>query len=428
MVYLTAARLIDGTGSPPIDRGALLVDGDRIAAVGPEERIPCPPGDVETIALGHATLLPGLIDTHVHITWQVDPAHWLDLGVASAERLAADGEIHARRTIAAGFTTVRDLMGLPNVVLSLRDRIARGAIVGSRIAAAGACITIPAGHGTQFGHANVLLASTANEIVEAVGRQVGAGVDAIKIMVGRASSSSEFLDSPAYSVEQLQAGVAAAHRAGLRVCAHAHTLPDAVRTAVLAGVDSIEHGAPAEDETLRIMAARGTYLVPTLSVGLGLPQSGEPSDLPYAPQVIAWMQRLDRDSRDTVRRAHALGVPIALGTDAGAPKVAHGANARELALLVACGLSPMEAIVTATGNAAANLGRADLGRLAPGRLADLVAVRGDPLVNIGYLAEPERILLVMQGGRIVDDRRTGATTRPTEDVSRRGSGSSAAPG
>jgi imidazolonepropionase-like amidohydrolase len=192
-----------------------------------------------------------------------------------------------------------------------------------------------------------------------------------------------------------------AHKAGLRVCAHAHSLPSAIETAVLAGADSIEHGAPIGDELLQIMAARKTMLVPTLSVGLGLPKLGETSTLPFSPQVIEWMRTLDRDTRDTIARARALGVPIALGTDAGP-----GKNATEFALLVECGLSPMEAILAGTRNAAINIGLGDdLGTIKPGQTADLVAVDLDPLTDIRGLQDQKAIAWVMKEGRVIINRR-----------------------
>jgi len=154
------------------------------------------------------------------------------------------------------------------------------------------------------------------------------------------------------------------------------------------------------------MAKRYTFLVPTLSVGLGLPRSGEAADFPYSPQVIEWMRHLEKQTRETVRHAHSRGVPIALGTDAGAPKVWHGADAREFELLVGCGLSPIEAIVAGTGKAAVNVGcGAELGVIEPGRIADMVAVKGDPSSDISALQKRDAIVLVMKAGKVIVDRR-----------------------
>ena len=384
----------------------VLVDGDRIVSIQSETPRDEPGEGMESLDLEGATLLPGFIDCHVHISWQFDPWEKSSLGSHCADRLLEKASCNACKTVEAGFTTVRDLMGVNEVVLSLRDAIAAGKIVGTRIVAAGSCITIAGGHGSQFGPGNAIEANGADEVLAAVRQQIRVGVDVIKIMVGRPSASPRFLESPAYSVEELRPGINEAHRAGLRVCAHAHSLSTAIHTAVLAGVDSIEHGAPADDDTLRIMAERGTFLVPTMSVGLGLPIPGEEADLPYSAQVIEWIRLLERQTRETVRRAHSLGVPIALGTDAGAPKVWHGANAREFGLLVDCGLSPMEAIVAGTERAAVNVGRGrELGIIEPGRIADMVAVKGDPSSDISVLQEKDKILLVMKEGKVLVDRR-----------------------
>jgi len=306
-----------------------------------------------------------------------------------------------RKTIEAGFTTIQDLMSMEKVIFPLRDSIASGEIVGPRIVAAGACITITDGHGSWYGPGTAVVADSASEVLAAVRQQIDAGANVIKIMVGRASSSPEWLVSPAYTVDELRPGIEEAHKAGLRVCTHAHSLPSAIETAVLAGADSIEHGAPIGDEFLQIMATRKTMLVPTLSVGLGLPKPGETSTLPFSPQVIELMRILDKDTRDTIARAHALGVPIALGTDAGP-----GKNATEFALLVECGLSPMEAILAGTRNAAINAGLGDdLGTIKPGQIADLVAVNLDPLADIQGLQDQKAITWVMKEGRVIINRR-----------------------
>ncbi len=406
MLLLTNARLIDGSGVAAIENGSVLIDGSRIVSTAAGDPSVANLPNIERIDLRGATLLPGLIDCHVHITWQVDSKTWTHPDIGNVEQLRANAIDHAKATISAGFTTVQDLMGVNDAVFAARDKIAFGQTLGARIVSSGACITITDGHGMQCGPGHAIEANSATDVLAAVRRQVDAGADAIKVMVGRAAASPEFFESPAYSVDDLRPGVNAAHRAGLHVCAHAHTLPTAIWTAVEAGIDSIEHGAPIDDITLRKMAERGTFLVPTLSVGLGLPELEEESDLPFSPEVIEWMRRLDRQTKETVRRAHDAGVSIALGTDAGCPSVRHGTNASELELLVSCGLSPMEAIVAGTRNAAINIGRShELGLIAPGQLADLVVVDGDPLGDIRLLREAARILMVMKKGEVVIDRR-----------------------
>jgi len=398
MLLITGATIIDGTGSLPVDGWAVCVEDRRIVAVGPVETLPRG-AEVEELCLPGCTLLPGMIDCHVHLVdlWSPEP------GEEAPARLHSTLEA-ARATLEAGFTTVQDLMAPNDVIFAARDAIASGRAEGARIVASGACITIPGGHGCLPGSS--LIANDANAVLAAVAEQVRAGADVIKIMVARSPNRPEYLESPAYTVDELGPGVDHAHRAGLRVCAHAHSLPESIRTAVDAGIDSIEHGAPIDDETLGVMSSRGTYLVPTLSVGAGLAATEDTSKLGFAPEIISEMRRLDRQTRDTVRRAHAMGVPVAVGTDAGTDTVPHGANAMELRALVECGFTPLEAIVAGTSHAAVNVGHGhDLGIIEPGRVADLVVVDGDPLSDIGRLGDTQKVLLVIKEGCVAVDRR-----------------------
>jgi imidazolonepropionase-like amidohydrolase len=401
MLRLTGCRIIDGTGSDPLDGFDVIVDEARIVSIQATVKSDDLSGQMEVIDLSGTTLLPGFIDCHVHIAL---PTESTPNGGRYSDNIIAMHETaveSVRKTIGAGFTTIQDLMSTEKVIFPLRDSIASGQVVGPRIVAAGACITITDGHGAWYGPGTAVVANSAGEVLSAIRQQIDAGADVIKIMVGRACSSPEWLVSPAYTVDELRPGISEAHQAGLRVCTHAHSLPSAIETAVLASADSIEHGAPIGDELLQIMATRKTMLVPTLSVGLGLPKPGETSTLPFSPQVIEWMRILDRDTRATIARAHALGVPIALGTDAGP-----GKNATEFALLVECGLSPMEAILAGTRNAAINIGLgSELGTIKPGKIADLVAVDLDPLADIQGLQDQKTIAWVMKEGRVIINRR-----------------------
>jgi imidazolonepropionase-like amidohydrolase len=352
------------------------------------------------------TLLPGLIDCHVHILGDPDPASKPYAGPYPVGTAILRGAKHARQTLEAGFTTVQDMMSPNEAIFPLRDSIAAGETAGSRILAAGKCITITGGHGIQYGPGNAIEADGPDEVFKAVREQIKAGADVIKIMATRPAFSPPYRGREAYQVEELEPGIAEAHRAGLRVCAHAHSILGGIRNAVLAGVDSVEHGAPTDDAVLEMMAARGTFLVPTLSVSPALEECVEEGSFPYPPEVIDVERRLAAATGETVARAQELGVKIALGSDAAMPRVWHGGNARELELLVDFGLTPMEAIVAGTGSAAENVGRAaDLGTVEPGKLADLVVVDGDPLADICVLQDKERIKLVLREGRIAVDRR-----------------------
>jgi imidazolonepropionase-like amidohydrolase len=407
VLLLADVRLVDGTGAPPVEQVAVLIEGKRIAAVGPEEALDLPTEDVERVDLAGMTLLPGLIDCHVHIFGDPDPTSKPYTGPYVMGRNILRGAKHARQTLEAGFTTIQDMMSPNEQIFPLRESIAAEETVGSRIMAAGKCITITGGHGTQYGPGNAIEADGPEEVFKAVRQQIRAGADVIKVMATRPAFSPPFRGREAYQVEELEPGVAEAHRAGLRVCAHAHSIATGIRNAVLAGVDSVEHGSPTDDDLLELMAERGTFLVPTLSVSAGFEECIELGTLPYAPEVIEVERRLAAAARRTVARARELGVPIALGSDAAMPHVWHGGNAREIELLVDHGLTPMEAIVAGTRAAAENLGRADdLGTVETGKLADLVAVAGDPLADIRVLQDKERIQLVVLEGRIVVDRRS----------------------
>jgi imidazolonepropionase-like amidohydrolase len=405
-LLLAGARLLDGTGAPAMDHAAVLIREKHIVAVGAEQTMDLPSEGVTKVDLGGMTLLPGLIDCHVHILGDPDPVSKPYTGPYVAGRSILRGAKHARQTLEAGFTTIRDMMAPNEQIFPLRDSIAAGETVGSRILAAGKCITISGGHGTQFGPGNAIEADGPQEVFKAVRQQIRAGADVIKIMATRPAFSPPYRGREAYQVDELVPGIAEAHRAGLRVCAHAHSIVAGIRNAVLAGADSVEHGSPVDDSVLEIMAERGIFLVPTLSVSAALEECLEQGTFPYPSEAIEAERRQAAATRQAVARARELGVKIALGSDAAMPRVWHGGNARELELLVDHGLTPMEAIVAGTWNAVQNLGRADeLGTIEPGKIADLVVVDGDPLADIRILQDKDRIRLVILEGRIAVDRR-----------------------
>ncbi|HET7294825.1 MAG TPA: amidohydrolase family protein [Vicinamibacteria bacterium] len=358
---------------------ALRVEGSQIAAIGPANRVAVPPG-ARLIELPGATLLPGLIDVHVHLTW--------DDGRSEATREAA------RATLAAGFTTVRSCGAPEGADLVLRDAVERGEIVGPRIVAAAAPLGVTGGVCAQVfpGHGVV---STQLEALAHVRRIAEAGASWLKLCAGGGvlpgADDEAALEMPS---SMLAAIVAEAHRLGLRVAAHAQG-PVAVSAAVRAGVDSIEHGGLLDEAAAELMIERRVFLVPTYyrqrwrherTLARGAPAA----DL---ERSAAEMRR----ARERQRRAIALGVQVAMGTDA--TVVPHGLGAREIGALTDLGLSPLEALRAATLRASDLLGWKDrVGSLAPGHYADLVAVDGDPLAEIEVL---ERVVLVIKGGMIV---------------------------
>lgn len=414
MILFTNARLIDGLGGEPVLHQSVLVQDGRITAVGPDADARATP-DAQRIDLGGKTLLPGLIDCHVHIWLNPDPnappQRHTGIPIRGTEYWQARSLLYAqtaaRQTLDAGFTTIQDLMAPNALIFALRDSIAAGEYIGPRILASGICITLTGGHGTEW-PGLAIVADGPDEILKGVRQQIAAGADVIKYMGGtRAAFSPPFRGRPGYTTEEMAPGVEEAHRAGLRVAVHAHSSVEGIKNSIRAGVDSIEHGFPMDQEALDMMAERGTYLCPTLSVNpaaLELIEKGMWAYKGSEKQV----RFLAEETPKVIENARKTGVKIALGTDAAMPGVYHGGNARELELLVEYGLSPMEALIAATRNAAENLGLLDeIGTIEAGKAADLIVVDGDPLADIRILKDLSKIQLVVKGGAIVADRRVG---------------------
>ena len=358
---------------------ALRADGPQITAVGPVAGIAVPAG-ADVVDLPGATLLPGLIDAHVHLTW--------DDGRTEATREAA------RVTLEAGFTTVRSCGAPGGADLVLRDAIEHGEIVGPRVIAVGAPLGFAGGVCAQVFPGEGVFA-TRQEALAHVQRLARAGASWVKICAGGGvvpgPDDETSVEVPA---DTLAAIVAEAHRLGMKVAAHAQG-PAAVSTAVRAGVDSIEHGALLDEAAARLMVERGTWLVPTFYRLRWRREQAAAGGAPAAnlERAAAAAAKV----RERQSRAIALGVPVALGTDA--TVIPHGLNAREVAALVELGMTPLAALQAATVRAAAMLGWSDrVGSLAPGHFADLLAVDGDPLADPAALG---RVMLVVKGGAVV---------------------------
>ena len=355
-----------------------------------------------------ATLLPGFIDCHVHILGNPDPRlapRPSNVPIRDEAYLKGRSLLEAinacRKTLFAGFTTIRDL-GAPNEVFALRDSIAAGEHIGPRVLSAGKGITHTGGHGTEYSNDMAHVADGADEVLKAIRYQAVAGADAIKIIGGtRPALSPPFRGRDGYITEELIPGVQEAHRAGIKVAAHAHSHTEGIKKCILAGVDSIEHGFPLDEEAADMMAERGTFLCPTLSVNPAAQQAIDEGLWTY-PGSEEQMKRMEAYACETVGLAKRAGVNIALGTDAAMPLVFHGDNAHEFELMVEYGLTPMEAIVAGTRNAADNIGLLDeIGTIEVGKTADLVAVEGDPLEDIARLRDASNIALVMKEGLLV---------------------------
>jgi imidazolonepropionase-like amidohydrolase len=398
-VVLRAARLIDGTGAAPIQNGVVVVTNDKIVAAGKEGSVTIPSG-ARVIDLGDATLLPGFIDAHTHIIGRPlsDPV--------SDEAVVRDydsygaiiGVENARKTLMAGFTSIR-VLGSPNFDdMALRQAITNNAAVGPRMQNAGHSFGITGGHCDENGYKPGLqdndyrtgVADGPDEGRKAVRYQVKYGADVIKICAtGGVLSEGDAVGATQYTLPEMKAIVDEAKKLDRKVAAHAHGT-DGIKLAVEAGVASIEHGSFLDEEGAKMMAARGTFLVPTISAGEVVENYAKTGRLKglRAEKALAAAAGM----RNSVRLALRNGVPIALGTDAGVGE--HGANGREFTLMVTWGgLTPMQSIVAGTMNGAKLLGwDKTIGTLAPGKWADVVAVPGDPTKDITVMEKPSFVM------------------------------------
>lgn len=403
-VVLHAARLIDGTGAAPIANGVVVVTDDKIVAVGKQGSVTIPSG-AKTIELGDATLLPGFIDAHTHIIGRelMDPA-----GAESATRDndalgAIIGVANAQKTLLAGFTSIRNL-GAPDFQdMALRTAVNTGFVIGPRMENAGHAIGITGGHCDENGYKPGLfdgdyktgVADGVDQVKAAARYQAKYGADVIKICAtGGVLSEGDAVGVQQYTYEEMKAIVDEATKLERKVAAHAHGT-EGIKAAVRAGVSSIEHGSFLDEEGARMMAQRGTYLVPTLSAGEAATRA---ADAGILKGLRAQKARAAATAmKNAVRIAVKDGVPIALGTDAGVGS--HGTNGREFGLMVEWGgMTPMQALVAGTSSGAKLLGWDNrVGSLKTGLLADIVAVPGDPLANIHVTEKP---VFVMKNGVI----------------------------
>ncbi|MFC5388914.1 amidohydrolase family protein [Brevundimonas bullata] len=361
-------------------------------------------GDGKVVDLRSAFVLPGLIDSHVHLTGESSPNSRLDGVTQSDATQAMVGARFARRTLNAGFTTVADLGASNEAIFALRDAVRRGDVPGPRIIASGSAVSIHGGHGDANGYRDDILhlmspesiCSGPEDCMRAVRLQVRSGADIIKITAtGGVLSNTAAGLAQQFSEDELAAIVASAHRMGRQVTAHAHGV-DGINAFLKAGGDSIEHGTYLDDESMRLFKAHNAWLVPTLMAGDYVARIAASPDNFFTPAQTAKALEAGPKMLDMARRAHAGGVRIAFGTDTGVS--AHGDNAQEFALLVRAGLTPLEAIQSATVGAAEHLKISnEAGRLAPGMPADLIAVSGDPLSDV---TELERVRFVMKSGQV----------------------------
>lgn len=393
-IAIRSVRVIDGTGQT-IERATVIVRGTAIAAVGSGRDLSIPLGATKIDGRG-LTLLPGLIDCHVHLCLGAEPDVIDAITKESPTLTLLKSSRSARQTLEAGFTTVRDVGSRDHSIFALQQAIGDGLVPGPRIVGAGLAICMIGGHARFIGQE----VEGVQQVRAAVRAQISAGAAVIKVIAsGGVLTPGTSPDQAQMTVEELKAAVEEAQRAGRKVAAHAHG-SSGMKNAVRAGVHSIEHATLMDEEAATMMKQQGVFMVPTLSalattaacrLGCGVPDS-------VRDKAKAMTKRHAMSFKNALRD----GIQIAMGTDAGTPFNFHGENAQELERMVAFGMSPMQAILTSTSGAARLIGIQDqVGTVEKGKLADLLLFEGNPLRRIDLLRDRSRIMGVMQAGRFV---------------------------
>jgi len=407
-VYVRAGRLFDATSDSVRENMVIVILGDRIQSVGPSSAVTVPLG-ASVIDLSHATVLPGLIDCHTPLGSRADRYDEIYNFKDTPFQSAFAGVVNARRTLEAGFTSVRDVGSLPFLAVDLRNSINEGFIPGPRIVASGPPISITGGHGDLNNFSpqtrvamfpeerDFQIADGVDQVRHVVRAQVKYGVDVIKILAtGGVLSKGDSPGAPQFTPEELKAAADEAHMAGRKIAAHAHGT-QGIKNAILAGIDSIEHASLIDDEGIRLAKEHGTYLVMDIynddyilgkAVEFGLPKENVEKE-----------KMVGRLQRENFERAVKAGVKMAFGTDAGV--YPHGDNAKQFFYMVKYGMTPAQAIRAATSSAADLIGRSrDVGTVEANKYADIIAVTADPLQDVRAL---ENVGFVMKGGAVVKD-------------------------
>jgi imidazolonepropionase-like amidohydrolase len=410
-IVIKAARLWDGKSDRAVTPGVVVVSGGKIQAAGASATIPA---GAEVIDLGDATLLPGLMDAHVHITGEGTDDYrqaYIESQQKPIAEQAIDSIAYAKTTLWAGFTTVRDLGSGDQLDVGLRNAIRNGKVPGPRVLVVVHALGATGGHCDNSGHRQGLfpesgvkdgIANSPWEYRAAVRLNHKYGADVVKVCAtGGVLSLTDAVDTPQLTQEELNALVDETHALRMKAAAHAHGAEGAKR-AIRAGIDSIEHGTFLDDEALDLMKARGTFFNPTLMAAQGLREKLARANS-FPPAIREKAIRAAAALDETVRKAIARGVRISFGTDAAV--YPHGRNAEEFAEMVRLGMKPVDALKTATSVNAELFGLADrLGTLEAGKLADVVAVPGDPTADI---RATQRVFFVMKDGVVYrNDRAT----------------------
>jgi imidazolonepropionase-like amidohydrolase len=403
--YIRAGRLFDGTGDSVRENVVIVVQDERIARIASASELKIP-GNAQVVDLSRATVLPGLIDCHTHLGSRADRYEEIYQFKDSPFMSAIAGVGNARKTLEAGFTTVRDVGSWPFLAVDLRDAIDEGFIPGPRVVASGPGISITGGHGDLNNYAPHVryqmfpeerdfgIADGVDQIRHVVRAQVKYGVDVIKILAtGGVLSKGDKPGAPQYTPEELKAAADEAHMAGRKIAAHAHGA-EGIKNAINAGIDSIEHASLIDDEGIRLAKEKGTYLVPDIYNDDYL--TGDALKYGLPAENLEKERAVGQQQRDNFAKAVKAGAKIAFGTDAGV--YPHGDNARQFFYMVKYGMTPAQAIRAATSAAADLIGRSqDVGTIQAGKYADIIAVSGNPLQDVRAL---EKVGFVMKGGLI----------------------------
>ena len=391
--------MIDGHGNV-IKDAVVIVDGDRIKSIGHEV-----PSGATVVDLSNYTGLPGLIDVHTHMTyyWDRTPGTrpWTQLGRLHDAVTVFLAQENARKTLETGVTTVRDLGSFNYLDIAMRDLNNRGAMIGPRMFVAGYGLHVSNSSsrlGVRDPNTNFGKADGVADVERVAREQIAAGVDWIK-MYGSTGSDQDVSGFQTFSFEEMKAAADVAHRAGKKLAVHSYG-PDGARDAIRAGADSVEHATDMDDATIAEMVKYGTYYVPT--VDHNRYYAAHRDEYGYGDAVVARLNDYTARNFETLKKAIRAHAKIAMGSDA--VFTGFGENTRELEWFVKGGMTPADAIATATTNAATLLGKEkELGAIAPGYYADIIAVEGDPLTDIGALINGVR--WVMKSGKTVVDRR-----------------------
>ncbi|MGH9532320.1 MAG: amidohydrolase family protein [Terriglobales bacterium] len=406
--YIKAGRLFDGTSDKIRDNVVIVVEGERIKSIGLAAEVRIPAG-ATVVDLSRATVLPGLIDCHTHLSGRADRYDPIYNFKDTPFHSAFAAVVSARKTLEAGFTTVRDVGSWPFLAVDLRNSINEGFLVGPRVVAAGPGLSITSGHGDLNLYApqtrvmmfpeerDFSIADGPDQVRQTVRAQLKYGVDVLKVSAsGGVLSHGDSPGAPQYTVNELRALVEEAHAAGRKVAAHAHGA-QGIKNAITAGVDSIEHASLVDDDGIRMAKEHGVYFVMDIYNDDYI--LGKAREYKIPEEFIEKEKLVGRLQRENFRKAWQAGVKMAFGTDSGV--YPHGDNAKQFAYMVQYGMTPAQAIRAATASAADLLGRAaDVGTLEAGKYADLVAVSADPLAHVHAL---ENVGFVMKGGKVYKD-------------------------